>query len=328
VVRSFVTGDGTHDIKPVVGRDTFAANLGSIYARVAGPNHPQSCLPTNVLLLPRAVDPSTGPGTTNFGRFTSTGSLGNAFAPFDPSAGGQAQNDMRLSIPMAQLDDRRRLLADLDRVAWQAAERPLVDGLDRVRAQAFETLRGSVADAFDLAREDPRVLARYDTAPLVRPENINRRWNNYNNYVDNAKSLGKLLLLARRLCERGCGFVTVTTNFVWDMHADVNNAPVAEGMGYMGLPLDYAVSALVEDLEARGLSDRILLVACGEMGPTPRINNQGGPRPLGQPGPVARGRRRSAHGAGDRSLQQQRRRAPIGPGADPEPGRHHRAYLV
>jgi uncharacterized protein (DUF1501 family) len=276
VVRSFVTGDGTHDIKPVVSRDTFAANLGSIYSRVAGPNHPQTCVPSNVLLLPRAVDRSAGPGTTSFGRFTSTGSLGNAFAPFDPSAGGEAQTDMRLSIPIAQLDDRRQLLAELDRVAWQAAERPLVDGLDRVRLQAFETLRGGVADAFDLSREDARVVARYDTAPLVRPENINRRWNNYNNYVDNAKALGKLLLLARRLCERGCGFVTVTTNFVWDMHADVNNAPVAEGMGYMGLPLDWAVSALVEDLEARGLSDRILLVACGEMGRTPRINSQGG----------------------------------------------------
>jgi uncharacterized protein (DUF1501 family) len=276
VVRSFVTGDGNHDIKPVVGRDTFAANLGSIYARVAGTNHPETCLPTNVLLLPRAVDASTGPGTTSFGRFTSTGSLSSALAPYDPSAGGEAQTDMRLSIPMTQLDDRRHLLAELDRVAWQAAERPLVDGLDRVRAQAFETLRGGVADAFDLSREDPRVVARYDTAPLVRPENINRRWRNYNNYVDNAKSLGKLLLLARRLCERGCGFVTVTTNFVWDMHSDENNAPVAEGMGYMGLPLDYAVSALVEDLEARGESDRILLVACGEMGRTPRLNNRGG----------------------------------------------------
>ena len=45
------------------------------------------------------------------------------------------------------------------------------------------------------------------------------------------------------------------------MHADVNNAGVAEGMGYMGLPLDHAVSAFIEDLEARGLSDKILLVA-------------------------------------------------------------------
>jgi uncharacterized protein (DUF1501 family) len=276
VVRSFVTGDGNHDIKPVVGRDTFGANLGSIYGRVAGQNRADTGMPTNVLLLPRSVDRSTQPGTTSFGRFSSTGLLGGAYAPFDPSAGGDAQNDMRLNISLDQLDDRRRLLAELDQVDWQLAERNQLGTLDRVRQQAFQTILGATAEAFDLAREDSRTVARYDTAPLVRPENINRRWNNYNNYVDNAKSLGKLLLLARRLCERGCGFVTVTTNFVWDMHADVNNAPVGEGMGYMGLPLDHAVSAFLDDVEARGLSERILLVVCGEMGRTPRLNNQGG----------------------------------------------------
>src|SRR5207245_1947029 len=152
----------------------------------------------------------------------------------------------------------------------------LLDGMDRTRAQAFGTILGGVADGFDLAKEDPRTLARYDTAALVRPENIDRKWRNYNHYVDNAKALGKLLLLARRLCERGCGFVTVTTNFVWDMHADRNNAGVAEGMRYMGLPLDHALSAFLDDVAARGLDERILLVCCGEMGRTPRLNNQGG----------------------------------------------------
>src|SRR5258707_14870163 len=144
--------------------------------------------------------------------------------------------------------------------------------MDRMRDQALNTILGGVADAFDLSKEHPRVVARYDTAPLVRPENIDRKWRNYHNYVDNAKAVGKLLLLARRLCERGCGFVTVTTNFVWDMHADVNNAGVAEGMRYMGQPLDHALSAFLEDVEARGLGDKILLVACGEMGRTPKVN--------------------------------------------------------
>jgi hypothetical protein len=276
VVRSFTTGDGNHDIKPVVGRDSLGANLGSIYARVAGRNHPTTGLPTNVLLFPRAVDPSTQPGRTNFGRFNATGSLGAGYAPFDPSGGGQLQQDLRLSVPLERLEDRRRLLAQLDGVRFGLAERGLLDAMDRVREQALQTVLGGVADAFDLKKEDPRVVARYDTAPLVRPENIDRRWRNYNNYVDNAKTLGRLLLLARRLCERGCGFVTVTTNFVWDMHSDVNNAGVAEGMRYMGVPLDYAVSAFLADVAARGLSDRILLVVCGEMGRTPRINRNGG----------------------------------------------------
>lgn len=276
VVRSFVTGDGRHDIKPLVGRDTFGANLGSVYARVAGMNHPATGMPSNAVLFPRAVDTSTQPANLNFGKFADTGPFGTAYAPFDPSAAGQLQKDMRLNVPLTRLDDRRHLLAQLDRVKWSLSEANVLDGMDRTRAQAFETIVGGVADAFDLAKEDPRTLARYDTAPLVRPENIDKKWRNYTNYVDNAKALGKLLLLARRLCEGGCGFVTVTTNFVWDMHADRNNAGVAEGMRYMGLPLDHALSAFLEDIEARGLSDRILLVACGEMGRTPKVNKNGG----------------------------------------------------
>src|SRR5207249_4572831 len=92
--------------------------------------------------------------------------------------------------------------------------------------------------------------------------------------------------LARRLCERSCGFVPVTTSFVWDMHADVNNATMVEGMGYMGRPLDHALSAFIEDVEARGLSEKILLVVCGEMGRTPRINKKGGRDHWGNLGPL------------------------------------------
>jgi uncharacterized protein (DUF1501 family) len=276
VVRSFVTGDGNHDIKPVVGRDSFGANLGSIYARMAGANRVDSGMPTNVALFPRAVDPSTQKANLSFGKFADTGPFGGAYAPFDPSGGGQLQQDMHLNLPLSRLEDRRRLLSELDRVQWTLAENGGFEGMERVRQQAFQTILGGVADAFQLSKEDPRTLARYDTAPLVRPENIDKKWKNYNNYVDNAKSLGKLLLLARRLCERGCGFVTVTTNFVWDMHSDVNNAGVAEGMGYMGKPLDHVLAAFLDDVEARGLSDKILLVVCGEMGRTPRINKNGG----------------------------------------------------
>lgn len=276
IVRSFTTGDGNHDIKPVVGRDTLGANLGSVFARAAGASHPKTGMPTNVLLLPRAVDPSTQPGTMGFGKFGDTGALGAAYAPFDPSGGGSLLKDMQLNLPRNRLDDRRSLLAQIDQAKVHLAEPGAIAGMDRIRRQAFDVLLGGLADAFNLGREEPRTVARYDTSTLVRPENIDKKWKNYHNYVDNAKSLGKLLLLARRLCERGCGFVTVTTNFVWDMHADVNNAGVAEGMRYMGLPLDHAVSAFIEDTASRGLSDDILLIVCGEMGRTPTINKNGG----------------------------------------------------
>lgn len=275
IVRSFQTGDGNHDIKPIVGRDSFGANLGSLYSRVVGTNRPDSGMPTNVALFPQAVDASTGPAVDQFGKFDATGQFGSVFAPFIPGSGGEAQQNLKLQLPMERVGDRRSLLSGLDQVKWNF-ERQASAGIDKVREQAFSTILGGVAEAFDLSKEFPATVARYDTAPLVRPDEIARHWNNYSRYVDNAKSLGRLMLLARRLCEAGCGFITVTTNFVWDMHADVNNATVEEGMRYMGTPFDHAISAFIEDVAARGLSDRILLVCCGEMGRTPRINSRGG----------------------------------------------------
>ena len=236
--------------------------------------------------LPRAVDATTRPGTSSFGRFHATGPLSSADAPYDPSESAPGTGELKLAIPRERLDDRRRLLGRLDGLARGLDRAQAVEGVDRLREQAYRLLDGGLAEAFDLGREDPRVVARYDTSPLVRADAIRKVWNNHQNYLDNAKSLGKLLLLARRLCERGAGFVTVTTNFVWDMHADVNNATMVEGMGYMGPPLDHALSAFVDDLYARGLDDKVLLVACGEMGRTPRINDKGGRDHWGPLGPL------------------------------------------
>lgn len=276
IVRSFKSGDGNHDIKPIVSKSTLGANMGSIYARIAGANHPTTGMPRNAALFPRAVDPDTQKENNNFGKFAATGTLGTAFAPFSPGGEGNFQKDLELQMSRDRVEDRRNLLAGLDRLQRGLDAQGNVTGVDRLQAQAFQTVLGGIARAFDLSQEDAKTIQRYDTAPLVRPDQISRKWNNYNNYVDNAKSLGKLLLLARRLCETGCGFVTVTTNFVWDMHADVNNASVEEGFGYMGQPLDYALSALIEDLHQRGLSEKVTVVVTGEMGRTPRINKNGG----------------------------------------------------
>lgn len=273
VVRSFRTGDGNHDIKPIVGRDSFGANLGSIYARMAGTNHPETGIPTNILLFPQAIDPKAQPGQTGFGRFGSTGPLNAGFAPFDPAGAGGDLKQLTSNLPRERLESRRLVSLEFDKIKHSLEH---LSGVDAMRDQAFRLLAGGLEDAFDISRESPKLVERYDTAPLIKPESISKKWNNHKNYADNAQTLGKLLLLARRLCERGAGFVTVTTNFVWDMHADVNNATMTEGMSYMGPPLDYALSALVEDLEARGLSDKIMVVACGEMGRTPRINGKGG----------------------------------------------------
>ena len=328
VVRSFVPGDGNHDIKPVVGRDTFGANLGSIYARVAGMNHPVTRPADQRRCSSREpVDPTTQPGTTAFGNFDATGRSAPACAPFAPGGGGSLQQDMKLSCRWTASTTAGACWPSSTAPA-RASTPPSATASTATRDQAFRILLGGVGDAFDLSKEDPKTVARYDTAPLVRPENIDKKWNNYNNYVDNAKSLGKLLLLARRLCERGCGFVTVTTNFVWDMHADVNNAPVAEGMRYMGPPLDHAVSAFLEDLEARGLSDKILLVVLRRDGPDAADQQERRPRPLGQPRPAAAGRRRPEDGPGHRPVGSPTAASRPRPGAHQEPDRHDHAHAV
>ena len=276
IVRSFVTGDGNHDIKPVVGADTMRANMGSLYSSIAGPTRINSAMPTNVTLFPRSVEAKAQEAVKEFGNFESTGELSRSFAPFVPGAGADLQQDMQLNLPAGRFHDRQALLGMVDDWRRRVGTGDAVQGLDATQQQAFDALHRGVFDAFDLSQEDPRLIERYDTAPLLPRARIDPRWKNINHYETNAMTLGRQLLLARRLCERGAGFVTLTTSFIWDMHADVNNAPMTTGMDYVGRPFDHAVSAFIEDVEARGLSDRILLVCCGEMGRTPVINANGG----------------------------------------------------
>jgi hypothetical protein len=286
VVRSYVPGDANHDAKPIVHRETLGANLGSFYARVVGLNHPATGIPTNMLLYPQALGSGAQPPVQGLGSFAAAGPLGDAYAPFIPGGGGDLQKDLRLTIPRDRLDDRRALLSRFDNLRRELDRTGAMESMDRYTAQAFDVILRGVANAFDLSKEDEKLVARYDTAPLVNSDTIHKKWNNRKYYIDHARSVGKLLLLARRLCEAGCGFVTVNTNFVWDMHSDANNAPPAEAMPYVGGPFDHAVSALIDDLEGRGLGDRILLVCCGEMGRTPRVNKNGGRDHWGNLGPL------------------------------------------
>ncbi|HSQ56390.1 MAG TPA: DUF1501 domain-containing protein, partial [Gemmata sp.] len=283
IVRSYVPGDANHDIKPVVGKNSFGANLGAAYATVAGGTD-LSGMPTNCLLFPRAVDPKAEPGQAGFGKFASTGPFAASSSPFQPDGDGGLKNDMKLNLPLDRLDDRRALLAGFDQLRRGMEDETLA--LEETRQRAYSLLLSGVGDAFDLTKEGAKTVEKYDTAKLGIAEKINQKWNNRKFYRDNANTLGKLLLLARRLVERGAGFVTVTTNFVWDMHADVNNAPVTEGMDYNGPPLDHALSVFLDDLRDRGLEDRVLVVACGEMGRTPRINKNVGRDHWGNLGPL------------------------------------------
>jgi hypothetical protein len=133
----------------------------------------------------------------------------------------------------------------------------LMSGLDRFEQQAFDLILGRAKDAFDLEREDPRLRDRYGLGGL-----------------GSQAGLGDHLLLARRLCEAGCSFVTfdyANSSQGWDMHSNM-----LPQLHQACPPMDRAVSAFLDDLEQRGLSDKILLVITGEFGRTPRINGDAG----------------------------------------------------
>jgi hypothetical protein len=291
IVRSYVPGRdiSNHVICPIVHKkDTLGANLGSLYSRLAGMINPTNGMPTNAALFPQAVDAKCYPVRMDFGNFLATGPVGTAFAPFVPGGSSTLQENMQLRIDRDRVDDRRRLLGQLDDLKRNIDTSGMMDGMDRIKSQALDIILRSAADAFDLSRESAKTIARYDTAGLVRPESVSKKWSeSYKYYIDHGKTLGKLMLLARRLCEAGCGFVVVNTGFVWDMHGVAGvHAGVEEGMRYVGPPLDHAVSAFLDDVEARGLSDKILLVMCGEMGRTPKIEQLGGRNHWGNLGPL------------------------------------------
>ena len=279
IVRSYSTGSASHSIRPLISEASRQANIGSLYSRLAGASHATTGIPTNVTLFPDSVNPDALGPDLRFGRFNQTGEISSAYAPFAPGSGSNLQSNMQLVLPADRFDERCVLLSGLDRLRRRIDQSGMMEGLDRYRQQAFEMVIRGIAEAFDLSKEAPSTIARYDTGQYVREKNYadktngrkSRRW-----YQNNALTLGRQLLLARRLCEAGCGFVTVATRFVWDMHGDANNLGVSRGMEAVGQPFDHAVSAFIEDCEARGLSDRILLVCAGEMGRTPRINTRGG----------------------------------------------------
>jgi uncharacterized protein (DUF1501 family) len=277
VVRSFATGNAGHNLRTLVGPESLDANVGALVSRVVGATHPTTGTPTNAVLFPQAVCPDVAKGAGR-GDIAATGSVGPAFAPFVPGGGGQLQKDLRLALAPERFGDRRALLEAFDNTRRNAEGR--YEQFDREQKQACEVLlSGIVADALDLTKEDPRTVARYDTAALAAPggwAKAQRGQRGY--YAGHAKSIGKALLLARRLVEAGCGFVTVHTGYegVWDVHGDGNNLNAADGAPAVGRPFDHAVAAFVEDCEARGLSERVLLMATGEMGRTPRLNRGGG----------------------------------------------------
>ncbi|MDB5391766.1 MAG: hypothetical protein JWM11_7412 [Planctomycetaceae bacterium] len=184
--------------------------------------------------------------------------LGIAHDPFEtfgyPTSDGFRVRNLRASdgVNSARESNRRTMLEKFDTLRRDADTSGAIGAMDTYRRQAFELATSpQVQEAFDLGKEDPKVRDRYG-----RKSNA-----------------GQSMLLARRLVERGARFVTVATDYdrPWDSHDDNFTAHRQNIQGY-----DHTVSALLEDLEARGLLEQTLVIIGGEFGRTPRINAKAG----------------------------------------------------
>ena len=276
VVRSYASQNSGHRYDPVTVADNpLKASMSALYTKVAGVNHPDTGIPSNTLILPEAIDPKLKLGenfeTKALPTLTQAGDLGASFAAFNPADGGDLNADMRLQVQPARLEDRRGLLDELDNLRRDIDSGGSLESADKYQQQAFDTITRGVAEAFDWTKEDPNTIARYDTRALFDHKKLQR----YHDMKRVSNLLGLQMLMARRMCEAGCGFVTVS-DCGWDYHANNNSPKRMAGIWPMGAQVDHAVSAFIQDVHERGLSEKILLVVTGEMGRSPRLNKNGG----------------------------------------------------
>ena len=276
IVRSFASRNGGHEYTAVAsGGNGSKATMSAVYASLAGPTHPVNGMPRNVLVLPEAVQEGLKLGsnfeTSALPTLTATGNLGAQFGAFNPVGGTQLKQSMSLRIPRDKFEDRKALLASFDQLRRDVDNRGSIERQDRYHQQAFDVITRGIGQAFDLSNEDSKTIERYDTSKLFKLEEVTKWFD-----MKRASNLlGRQMLLARRLFEAGCGFVTVS-DCGWDMHSNENSPKDLGGLKFLGGQVDHAVSAFLEDIHQRGLSDKILLVVTGEMGRTPKRNKNGG----------------------------------------------------
>jgi hypothetical protein len=190
--------------------------------------------------------------------------LGPAHRPFifDPT---ESKDDIaRMLTPQIELPELGRkvdLLGALDtRLRRQDGLDPLIEGLDKYQQTAFNLLRSpKLRQALDLSKEDPKTIARYS-------ENHLGERNKYRYPAGNPLHF----LLARRLVEAGAPVVHFSLGY-WDWHGQNFIA------GRQQIPMfDSALSALLDDLDERGLLDSTIVLALGEMGRKPKCGTQEG----------------------------------------------------
>ncbi len=279
-IRSLVESAGRHDAFQCQSgfhyKDMESLNgrpaLGSVIAKLEG---------TPEDIAPPFVDLMQGrPLVRNSAR---PGFLGPAFQPFRPDLsqlfereleagmkgelsrlGAEHSTPLTLNgeLSLDRLTGRTQLLNGLDRLKREADSTGMMEAMDEFTQQAVSILTsGRLAEALDLEKEDPRVLAKYTLPAQTNLEKFTT--------AEGPNSVKKFLM-ARRLIEAGARVVSLSFS---DFDTHSSNFPRMKQM----LPLiDHGLSTLVSDLEERGMLEDVLIVAWGEFGRTPRINAKGG----------------------------------------------------
>ncbi len=253
IVRSLVGQRDEHSsfqsttgITMTLAQQQGRPHLGSVISRELGPRDP--IVPPFIDLFPVMQHrPYNSPGP---------GILGVAHAAARLS-GDDLELMTRPPVEAERFGRRRDLLGQFDTIRARLDGMP-IDRMDGFYRRAFDVLTSEkVATALDVSKEDPRLRDRYGLGSSKHLGDGAPMWNDQ-------------LLQARRLVEAGARCVTVAYGF-WDTHGN-NFGHLKEH-----LPLyDRGVSALIEDIYARGLDDRVTVVVWGEFGRTPKINKDGG----------------------------------------------------
>jgi len=235
--------------------ENFYPSCGSIVAEQQGHLNPD--LPPYVIIPKRlpGVDPAY---------------LGKKYAPFETQADPAVEGPFNLpnfslgdSLSLNRLDSRKGLLKSFDDIRREIDVSGSMEAADGFNQQAFDILTSPKArDAFDLDAEPRKLRERYGFMPAYKAPTPDRC---------GVPAWSQRMLLARRLVEAGVRLVTVDLRW-WDTHVKGY-----ESMRDGFLPRwDQAYSALLQDLEDRGLSDNVMVVAWGEFGRTPKVNSTGG----------------------------------------------------
>ncbi len=256
-IRSVVGARGGHDAyqcttgweKQSLASMGGRPSIGSVVARLQGNVDPS---------VPPFIGLAEKTQHVEWSDAGQVGFLGAAYAPFKPS-GPDMANMVLNGANKDFLRDRKKLLARFDDLRREIDAGGAVTAADAHTERALDVLTSSkLIDALDLSKESAKVRERYgDGKP-------------YKYQYDGAPTVNDQLLMARRLVEAGARVVTLSYGR-WDSHG--KNFDLVRDHGGK---LDQCLTALVEDLEVRGMLDDVTVIAWGEFGRTPKVNNGAG----------------------------------------------------